>query len=207
MQRPFTRFYSTVRMFFTRVFFLLALLVLTHAGVVDKTGYGGEINGGQQSGLAGVITVKNTNTLLIKDYVLADASAPALHWWGTNTNQLSDGFRIANKQVTDISDGGDLVVVLDAGKTPSDFTTVGLWCERFHVDFGHAKLVQGGAALGAGDSQFAASSRKPVIKDHYIAGRVYFLCVLCLLFFESMIHLPIFLVTCFAKGKGGPWRF
>ena len=40
--------------------------------------------------------------------------------------------------------------LLDAGKTPADFATVGLWCEKFNVKFGQAVLAASGSDGGSG---------------------------------------------------------
>jgi hypothetical protein len=83
----------------------------------------------------------DSQTLMISDYTLADTNAPALHWWGTTDGILRDGFRISNKQVTEKASTNSLTIMLDAGKTTADFSTVGLWCERLNANFGQATLA------------------------------------------------------------------
>lgn len=131
----------------------LALLHLTSADTT-KTGWSGTLSS-LDAGLGGTITVLNTTHLLITNYKLDDASAPALYWWGSTTASLAGGFRISNTQVKEpaSSSGGTYMVSLDAGKTTEDFGTVGLWCEKFSANFGQATLAPGpgtGSGSGAG---------------------------------------------------------
>lgn len=51
-------------------------------------------------GLGGTVKVVDKTTLMISGYKLKDASAPALYWWGSTSDDLSSGFRINNEQVT-----------------------------------------------------------------------------------------------------------
>jgi Electron transfer DM13 len=109
-------------------------------------------------GLQGTVKVITPTTLVIAGFKLADASAPALYWWGSTDSNLKGGFRISNAQVKQVSTGEDLQVQLDAGKTVADFGTVGLWCEHFGVDFGQATLQPAGEAVPAAS---ATASAKP----------------------------------------------
>ncbi|KAH0538905.1 hypothetical protein FGG08_004496 [Glutinoglossum americanum] len=112
-------------------------------------------------GLSGTVKVTSPTTLLIQNFKLGDASAPALYWWGSATPALKSGFRISNAQVKTPSGGADLVVQLDAGKTVADFSTVGLWCERFGVDFGQAVLSADGSAGAPAATGAATGSGAP----------------------------------------------
>ncbi|KAI9799433.1 MAG: hypothetical protein M1825_004533 [Sarcosagium campestre] len=206
-------------MFVLRALLLTTLIWLVQAAD-NKIGYGGTFVQGHEGGLEGTVVVENSETLVIKDYVLADAGAPALYWWGSITDDLVSGFRISNEQVVEISDGGDLRIPLDTGKTPNDFSTVGLWCERFGVNFGQASLTADGDAASvkftsdsASDSEVEgdAPSRtrpgakksnniKPIFADEYLTARVYFFCVLGLFLLESLAHLPLYLSSHFNDG-------
>src|SRR5262249_957676 len=62
-----------------------------------KVGWAGTLSS-LSGGLQGVVTVIDTNTLVVKGYKLADANAPALYWWGATDTNLKKGFRISNKQ-------------------------------------------------------------------------------------------------------------
>ena len=108
----------------------------------QKIGWTGTLSS-LDGGLGGTVKVVDSKTLMISDYQLADASAPALYWWGTTDGVIKDGFRISNEQVTQKASSNSLTIMLDAGKTTSDFSTVGLWCERLHANFGQATLAAG----------------------------------------------------------------
>ena len=123
----------------------------------DKVGFGGTLSS-LDGGLGGTVTVQDPKTLSIKNYRLEDASAPALYWWGSTSDNLKSGFRISEKQVKGTSKGGDLEIPLDAGKTAADFSTVGLWCERFGVNYGQATLKASGGAAASGATGTAASA-------------------------------------------------
>jgi hypothetical protein len=123
----------------------------------SKDGYSGTLSS-LDGGLGGTVTVIDANTIEIMDFTLEDASAPALYWWGSETEELSSGFRISNAQVTDSAMGVDLMVNLDAGKTTADFTVVGLWCERFDLNFGQTTLQAAGAGASASDSGSATAT-------------------------------------------------
>jgi hypothetical protein len=123
-----------------------------------KAGWSGTLSS-LSGGLQGTVTVMNPTTLLITNYKLADASAPALYWWGSTTSNIKSGFRISNTHITTTSSGMDLQVTLDTGKTVADFSTVGLWCERFDIDFGQATLQPGGSASVATGAPQASSSK------------------------------------------------
>jgi hypothetical protein len=136
------------------LFALLAVahLVSSQTTSFPKANYTGTLSS-LDGGLSGTITVTSPTTLLVTRYTLEDASAPALYWWGTANSQLRDGFRISNTQVTKKTTGADqsYTIMLDAGKTVDDFGKVGLWCEKFGVNFGEAELKSAGTAgTGAG---------------------------------------------------------
>ncbi|KAI9820458.1 MAG: hypothetical protein M1832_003791 [Thelocarpon impressellum] len=129
----------------------------------DKTGFTGTLSA-LDGGLKGTVTVQDAKTLLIKNYQLADAGAPTLYWWGSTTENLRSGFRISEKRVSEPSDGKDLQIPLDSGKTVADFSTVGLWCERFGVNYGQATLKASDgsnvpAASGASSTASAGSTK------------------------------------------------
>lgn len=118
-------------------------LVSAQDASVQKIGWTGKLSS-LDGGLGGTVKVVDSTTLMISDYMLEDASAPALYWWGTTDGTLKDGFRISNEQVTEKASSDSLTIKLDAGKTTADFTTVGLWCERLNANFGQATLTSGG---------------------------------------------------------------
>ncbi|GAB1319408.1 hypothetical protein MFIFM68171_09618 [Madurella fahalii] len=105
-----------------------------------KMGWAGELSS-LDGGLGGTVVVTDANTLVINDYRLEDASAPALYWWGSTSSDLADGFRISNTQVDEAATSDTYTITLDAGRTTADFETVGLWCERFSTNFGQATLA------------------------------------------------------------------
>jgi hypothetical protein len=135
------------------MFSILALGVTTFQLIAaqetstQKVGWSGKLSS-LDGGLEGTISVLNSNTLMITDYKLEDASAPALYWWGTTNDVLKDGFRISNAQVKEKASTNSLTIMLDAGKTPADFSTVGLWCERLNANFGQATLAATGNKTG-----------------------------------------------------------
>ena len=144
----------------TANFLVLALASTAFAqDAATKMGWSGMINS-LDGGLEGTVMVVDEMTLEITDYVLKDAGAPALYWWGSTTQTLQDGFRISNEQVTETSDGSDLMIALDAGKTTADFSVVGLWCERLESNFGQATLMAsaGGTATSGTASASASAS-------------------------------------------------
>ncbi|KAK5661079.1 hypothetical protein OQA88_10969 [Cercophora sp. LCS_1] len=126
--------------------FILALTLLQLASAnadtdaTAKKGWAGQLSS-LDGGLGGTVTVVEADQLLINDYKLEDASAPALYWWGSATSNLGDGFRISTKQVDEAASSNTYTIDLDAGKTTADFSTVGLWCERFSANFGQATLA------------------------------------------------------------------
>ena len=135
----------------------LGVICLTTAqsATTQKIGWTGTLSS-LDGGLGGMVTVTNNTTLTISDYKLADASAPALYWWGTTSGILADGFRISNFHVTQAATSNIDTINLDAGKTTVDFSTVGLWCEQLKANFGQATLAAAGA--GAGMSTVSAGS-------------------------------------------------
>ena len=145
---------------FTTMHFLSSIILVaglfsgTLAEGTDKTGYTGTLSS-LSGGLQGTVTVVDPTTIKISNYELQDASAPALYFWGTTDGILKDGFRISNTHVTSAQPKPtDITIKLDTGKTTADFTTVGLWCEKFGIDFGQATLKPGS---GSGDSNATAS--------------------------------------------------
>lgn len=118
-----------------------------------KKGWSGKLST-LDGGLEGTVTVDTTgSSLTVTNYKLEDASAPALYWWGSASSSLSDGFRISNKHVTDPSGSETTYTIeLDAGKTPKDFVTVGLWCEKFSANFGQATLAPVEAGPDSGEN-------------------------------------------------------
>ncbi|KAH0556076.1 hypothetical protein GP486_005989 [Trichoglossum hirsutum] len=125
-----------------------------------KAGWSGTLSS-LSGGLQGVVKVVDPTTLMISNFKLGDASAPALYWWGAKDGNLKGGFRISNTQIKDTSAGKDITIKLDAGKTVADFATVGLWCERFGVDFGQTTLqADGGSSSSSGASPSSAPSPK-----------------------------------------------
>jgi Electron transfer DM13 len=126
-----------------------------------KVGWSGTLSS-LDGGLGGTVTVIDENTLNIMNYVLKDAGAPALYWWGSTNEILSDGFRISNKQVTQKSDGSDFEIMLDASKTTADFSVVGLWCERLASNFGQTTLKASGSGPSASGSASATAASSAV---------------------------------------------
>ncbi|KAF7182159.1 hypothetical protein CNMCM7691_001547 [Aspergillus felis] len=127
--------------------FLVAGLISSALGQGNnKMGYSGTLSS-LSGGLQGTVTVVDSTTLMISNYELQDASAPALYWWGTTDGVLKDGFRISNDHITmATTKPADMTIKLDAGKTTADFSTVGLWCEHFGINFGQATLKDNGGS-------------------------------------------------------------
>ena len=202
------------------------ILVFSNTDTVcsdNKVGFSGALST-LDGGLSGTVTVQSANTLLIKNYQLGDGGAPALYWWGSTTSSLRSGFRISEERVSKVSDGEDLQVSLDAGKTTADFTVVGLWCERFGINYGQTTLVassSSGSTPEAGSttsnsvvsstaistvstadssSDSGNSGNVAVLRDPYDTARAYFFCVLGLVLIESCIYLPSYLKEIFARG-------
>ena len=109
------------------------------AALAASAGASGKLSS-LDGGLGGTVTVVNNTAIMIDGYMLKEASAPALYWWGSTTNDLPSGFRINNERVSMPASTDSIVIPLDAGKTASDFTVVGLWCEKLHANFGQATL-------------------------------------------------------------------
>ncbi|KAI8221781.1 Cytochrome b561, DM13 and DOMON domain-containing protein [Colletotrichum sp. SAR 10_77] len=126
--------------------------------MTQKIGWSGKLSS-LDGGLGGTVTVIDASTLMISDYTLKDASAPALYWWGATDDGIKNGFRISNEQITKAASTNTLTIKLDAGKTPADFSTVGLWCERLSADFGQATLkASSGSGSGSSSSGGSGSS-------------------------------------------------
>ncbi|KAL5314400.1 hypothetical protein ACEPPN_018826 [Leptodophora sp. 'Broadleaf-Isolate-01'] len=120
--------------------------VAAEDAATQHLGWSGKLSS-LDAGLGGVVTVTSPTTLTISEYTLKEASAPALYWWGSETAALKDGFRISNTQVTKEAESPTLEIALNNGKTSADFVTVGLWCERFAVNFGQAALAKGDGSV------------------------------------------------------------
>ncbi|KAF4958339.1 hypothetical protein FGADI_2505 [Fusarium gaditjirri] len=130
--------------------FKLAALLFASAAMAAKTGDSGALSS-LDAGLGGTVEVVSNTELKITDYELKDASAPALYWWGSKTEDLSSGFRINKERISDTSSKTDIMVKLDAGYTAADFSYVGLWCEKFDANFGQAKLTSDGGSTKSTD--------------------------------------------------------
>ncbi|KAM4054461.1 electron transfer DM13 domain-containing protein [Hirsutella rhossiliensis] len=128
------------------------LSLLPYAAVAAEAGWSGTLSS-LDGGLGGTVKVVDNTTLMISDYKLKDASAPALYWWGSTTDNLPSGFRINNEQVTKPAAGDSNTIKLDAGKTAADFSVVGLWCEKLNANFGQATLTKDGKASSSSDGQ------------------------------------------------------
>ncbi|KAK0743838.1 hypothetical protein B0T18DRAFT_416017 [Schizothecium vesticola] len=137
----------------TSVFFRAAYS--QSAIAANKTGWRGTLSS-LDGGLGGTIIVADEDTLVINSYALEDGLAPALYWWGSASPRLSEGFRISNKQVNEAATSDTYTIALDAGRALEDFTTVGLWCEKFSVNFGQATLAP--PTSGGSDTVGAAPS-------------------------------------------------
>ncbi|EXK29453.1 hypothetical protein FOMG_14605 [Fusarium oxysporum f. sp. melonis 26406] len=130
--------------------FKLAALLFASAAMAAKMGDSGALSS-LDAGLGGTVEVVSNTELKITDYELKDASAPALYWWGSKTEDLSSGFRINKERISDTSSKMDIMVKLDAGHTAKDFSYVGLWCEKFAANFGQAKLTSDGGSMNSTD--------------------------------------------------------
>lgn len=134
----------------------LALPAVITASQVGDSGTLSSLDGG----LGGVATVTSKSTIEISQYKLADASAPALYWWGSTSDDLSSGFRISNTHITQAATSDSLTINLDAGHSPSDFNVVGLWCEKFKTNFGQTVLKASSSGT-SGDSQSTITGTAP----------------------------------------------
>ncbi|KAF5648862.1 hypothetical protein F25303_4890 [Fusarium sp. NRRL 25303] len=130
--------------------FKLAALLFASAAMAAKMGDSGALSS-LDAGLGGTVEVVSNTELKITDYELKDASAPALYWWGSKTEDLSSGFRINKERISDTSSKMDIMVKLDAGHTAKDFSYIGLWCEKFAANFGQAKLTSNGGSMNSTD--------------------------------------------------------
>ncbi|KAF5986625.1 domon domain-containing protein [Fusarium coicis] len=130
--------------------FKLAALLFASAAMAAKMGDSGALSS-LDAGLGGTVEVVSNTELKITDYELKDASAPALYWWGSKTEDLSSGFRINKERISDTSSKMDIMVKLDAGYTAKDFSYVGLWCEKFDANFGQAKLTSDDDSMNSTD--------------------------------------------------------
>lgn len=135
-------FFSTIQ-----TLSLLSALAVARASQVGDSGTLSSLDGG----LGGVVTVASSSSLQITKYKLAAASAPELYWWGSTSSDLSAGFRISNTHITAAATSDGLTINLDAGHSPADFSTVGLWCEKFKTNFGEASL-KATTMTGTGDN-------------------------------------------------------
>jgi hypothetical protein len=130
----------------------LTTLLFASAAMAAKKGDSGALSS-LDAGLGGTIEVVSNTELKITDYELKDASAPALYWWGSKTEDLSSGFRINKERISDTSSKMGIMVKLDAGHTAKDFSYVGLWCEKFAANFGQAKLTSDGGSMNSTDDE------------------------------------------------------
>ncbi|KAL7935684.1 hypothetical protein V8C35DRAFT_297931 [Trichoderma chlorosporum] len=133
---------------------VLALSAIASAASVGDSGTLSSLDGG----LGGVVTVASSTTLQITQYKLADASAPELYWWGSTSSDLSSGFRISNLHITEAATSDSMTINLDAGHSPSDFSTVGLWCEKFKTNFGEATLKASASGSKTGSSNTSTTT-------------------------------------------------
>ncbi|KAK2590350.1 hypothetical protein QQS21_011960 [Conoideocrella luteorostrata] len=124
----------------------LAVLLtsLAASATAAEVGWSGKLSS-LDGGLGGSVKVVNDSALEVSGYTLKDASAPALYWWGSTTDKLSSGFRINNERVDKAASTNSIVIPLDAGKKPADFTVVGLWCEKLSANFGQTTLSKDGS--------------------------------------------------------------
>lgn len=136
--------------------FSLPTLALASLAAAADSGWTGTIKT-MDGGLGGTVMVVNDTTLMISGYTLKDASAPALHWWGSTTSDLPKGFRINNERVSQAATSDSLTIPLDAGHKASDFDYVGLWCESLNKNFGQAQLSKA-AATSSGSAASASPS-------------------------------------------------
>lgn len=135
-------------------FKLTSILAIAGLATAAEKGWTGEINIKTDAGLGGTVTVINDTAVMIKDYTLKAASAPALYWWGSTGEDISKGFRVNSKRVSEASpDPTDVVILLDSGKKASDFEYFGLWCESLKANFGEAKLQAASGSSTGGDSK------------------------------------------------------
>ncbi|KAF4450413.1 hypothetical protein F53441_6412 [Fusarium austroafricanum] len=149
---------------------LTTLLLLPLSVMAAMTGDSGDLSS-LDGGLGGTASVVSNTELKITDYKLKEASAPALYWWGSKTKDLSSGFRINNERVSDTSSGKDIAVKLDAGYTAKDFAYVGLWCEKFHANFGQTQLTSGGGSSKDSDKADTKSDDKPGVAAGLASGQ------------------------------------
>ncbi len=113
------------------------LLTVTGLAAAAEQGWTGVLNIKTDAGLGGTVTVVNDTAVMITGYTPKSATAPALHWWGSTAEDISKGFRVNSMRVsTATPDPTTIMVLLDSGKTASDFTYFGLWCESLSANFG-----------------------------------------------------------------------
>lgn len=140
-------------------FKLTSILAIAGLAAAAEKGWTGKIDIKTDAGLGGTVTVINDTAVMIKDYTLKSASAPALHWWGSTGEDISKGFRVNSKRVSEASPNPtDVVILLDSGKKASDFEYFGLWCESLKANFGEAKLQAASGSSTGGDSKPAGKS-------------------------------------------------
>lgn len=137
--------------------FSVAALTLASLASAAEMGWSGTIQT-KDGGLGGVVSVVNDTTLMISKYTLKDASAPALYWWGATDSNLPKGFRINNMRVSEAAKTDTIMINLDAGHKASEFTYVGLWCEKLNANFGQAMLSKDGSSTAGSGSAPSASS-------------------------------------------------
>ena len=117
---------------------------------------------------SGVITIIDAQTFLISDFNY-DGQGPAGYWWASKgdkqnaqgkklfpINSTSSEFKLIHQTHlflgTHLPDengtykplrryGGETVVIsLPEGKTIYDYDVLGVWCEKYFVDFGHTRI-------------------------------------------------------------------
>ncbi|CEJ89626.1 hypothetical protein VHEMI05460 [[Torrubiella] hemipterigena] len=137
--------------------FSIAALTLASLASAAETGWSGAIQT-KDGGLGGVVTVVNDTTLMISKYTLKAATAPALYWWGATDSNLPKGFRINNERVSEPAKTDSITISLDAGHKASDFTYVGLWCEKLNANFGQALLSKDGSSSTSDSSPSGSSA-------------------------------------------------
>ena len=153
--------YSTTSTFYhlSSIDMHFSVLFLAGLAAAAEKGSTGTINIKTDAGLGGKVTVVNNTAIMIEDYTLKSASAPALHWWGSTGEDISKGFRVNNMRVSTASpDPTTIMVALDAGKTAEDFTYFGLWCEQLKANFGEAKLESGSGSSASSTATMASSA-------------------------------------------------
>lgn len=142
---------------------ITSILAIAGLATAADKGWTGKLDIKTDAGLSGTVTVINDTAVMIKDYTLKSASAPALHWWGSTGEDISKGFRVNSMRVSEATPNPtDVTILLDSGKKASDFTYFGLWCESLKANFGEAKLqAASGASTSTGSGSMSSASSMP----------------------------------------------